>query len=88
MCFQFAKSSGDYDFISPLTNLFGNGLVLGCAGVGTTLIVALALKALGYSGAAIAIGTALPIIAATVGFATAAASFFVIPAIVYVIISA
>jgi hypothetical protein len=88
MCIQFAKSEGKCDFFSPLINMVGNGLVIGGLGIGSALIVAIALKALGYSGFAIAIGTALPIIAGTVGLATAATGALVIAGLVYALFSA
>lgn len=83
MCIQFARKQGDYDFCSPLINIVGNGLVLAGVGAGSALIVSLALKALGYSSAAIKLGTALPILAGTVGLAAAAISAFALGVIAY-----
>jgi hypothetical protein len=88
MCIQFAKSQGNYDFCSPLINMVGNGLVLAGVGAGSALIVAVALKALGYSSAAIAIGTALPLIAGTAGLAIAGAAAFTITATVVALLQA
>lgn len=67
MCIEFVKSEGRFDCFSTPVNLIGNGLVLTGATIGLGLISAAALKALGYSAAALAVTKTLTIIGATIG---------------------
>lgn len=54
MCIQFVEKSGDYDFVSTPLNFLMNGVALAYAGGISALIVAIALKNLGYTAAAVA----------------------------------
>lgn len=85
MCIEFAKGNGAYDFLwtAPI-NLIGNGLVLSGVAAGAAIVSSVALKALGYSGPALAITKTLSMIAGTIGIGMAvlgAASFIIITGI-------
>ncbi|WP_068469499.1 hypothetical protein [Candidatus Protochlamydia phocaeensis] len=58
---QFARSQGDYDFISPIINITGNATVLAVGGISLGVITTLALKALGFSKLTTSLAAAIPI---------------------------
>ena len=71
MCFpiEFARQSGDFNFISPIINFTGNAAVVAVCGVGISAISILALKLLGFGTAATVATAAVPLtiaVAATV----------------------
>lgn len=77
---QFAKSN---DPLAPVINTIGNGVVLASVGAGAAFVVSVALKALGFSAAAIAIGSALPYVAVAVGVGAAAYGAIRLGVIIY-----
>jgi hypothetical protein len=88
MCIEFVKPSGDYDFFSTPANLVANGILLTVVGLTAAAIVALALKALGYSGNTIRLGTAIPLAAGGIGIVALGAGSFALCSIICVIFSA
>lgn len=69
MCFEFVKSKGDYDFISPTINFTLNAITLAVGGTSLGVITYTALKALGFNQAATLIATAIPTTIAAFGVA-------------------
>ncbi|MCE2982755.1 MAG: hypothetical protein LW832_04220 [Parachlamydia sp.] len=65
--FEFAKRSGDYDFISPIVNFTGNACVVAVGGISLGVISNLALKALGFSEITSTVATAIPVTLGAVG---------------------
>jgi hypothetical protein len=47
--FEFTKSGGSYDFISPIINFTGNAAVVAVGGISLGAITYFALPALGFS---------------------------------------
>lgn len=59
--FEFAKRSGDYDFISPIVNFTGNAAVVAIGGISLGAITYFALQALGFSNLSLHAVTAIPV---------------------------
>jgi hypothetical protein len=70
---RFTQGRGDYDFISPIINCAGNAAVVAAGATALAVITHLALKALGFSGFAATIPTAIPGAVAVLGGAAAIA---------------
>lgn len=70
--FEFAKRTGDYDFVSPIINFTGNAAVVAVGGISVGAVSYLALKALGFSKIITAIGTAIPVTIGGIGIIGAA----------------
>lgn len=68
---QFAKSTGDYDFFSPIINVTGNAAVLAVGGLSLGALSYVALKALGFSKMATSIATAVPVSIGAIGVVVA-----------------
>lgn len=78
--FEFVKTRGDYDFISPVANLTINAAVVAVGGISLGAISYLALQALGFSKVTATIATAIPVTMGVAGMIGAAmgVSFFIV----------
>lgn len=65
--FEFVRKTGDYDFFSPVINLAANAAVIAVGGVSIGAVSYIALKALGFSSAAVKVTTAIPLFLGVAG---------------------
>lgn len=79
---NFAKSSGDYDFVSPVINFTGNAAVIAAGGIGLSVITYMGLKALGFSKIATVTSTAIPVTIATIGVVSTIAGTFALLSVI------
>lgn len=62
MFIEFAKSQGDYDVLSPMINVIGNGTVLAVGGIILAKIAAVVAKRFGCSEKTAKFATAIPVV--------------------------
>ena len=65
MCIGSTKSTGSYDFLNPEVIIKSGLVAMGVAAGG--IVTSIALKALGYSSAALMIPRTIAIVAGTIG---------------------
>lgn len=67
--FKFVQSHGNHDFISRGINACCNAAVVAVGGISVGAIAFIALKALGFSGIAATMATAIPVAIGLIGVA-------------------
>lgn len=85
---EFTKSSGDYDFISPIVNFTGNAAVISAGLFGVGLVSYLALKALGFTSVAVGTATAIPVAGAIIAAGAAVVGLAALTTLAYMLFSA
>lgn len=83
MGIEFSKSSGQYDYISPIINFTGNAALVAVGGICVGSILNVALKALGYTGIAVKAPT---VVFVTIGMIGAVGTVVGLAMVVYVCI--